>query len=470
MLIALDMAGRNLDEWVREQDDIVETFRRQGGYYEDNFPVVPNEYTNWIDEIRATVETCALADLSHHMTAVHLEGPDTLRFLKDLCVNNFDDFDIGQAKQIVMCSYDGKIMGDGPLLRLDDHEFSGPGIHASKWLQFNLEKGDYDVAAHIEPPTPLLAGDPEQFVFQVQGPKAYEVLEQLTEANLGNIGFYRFQEIDLAGREVRAFGHGMSPESGFEFHGPYEHADEIRAAIVEAGREYGLRQLGSKTYVSNSVRLGWIAPLIKPVYDSEEMREYRKWVDTEKEQNYGKWGSSDDTFESSFSLEGSFDSDDVSDYYLSPIELGYGKLIDFDHDFIGRAALQREIENPKRTQVSLLWDDEDVKRVNNSLVGKGPNYKYLDNLPRIGWARMAYDQVVKDGNLVGISHSRSFEWDIRGIVSLARVDVEYSDPGTEVTVVWGEPGGESPNPKIESHSQTEISATVANSPYVEDRR
>lgn len=462
--------AQNLEEWVNAQGNLVETFRRQGGYYEDNFPVVPNEYTNWIDELRATVETCALADLSHHMTAVHLKGSDTVRFLKDLCVNDFDNFDIGQAKQIIMCNHDGKIMGDGPLLRLGEHEFTGPGIHATKWLQFNLETGDYDVTARIEPPTPMLPGDPEQFVYQVQGPKAYAVLEELTDADLASIGFYRFREITLSGREVRAFGHGMSPESGFEFHGPYEYADEIRSAFVEAGREYGLRELGSKTYVSNSVRLGWVAPLIKPVYEGEEMRAYREWADAGKEQEYGKWGSSEETFESSFSLEGSFDSDEVSDYYMSPVELGYGKLIDLDHDFIGRDALQRELENPKRTLVSLLWDDGDVNRINNSLWGDGPNHKFMDNLPRIGWARMAYDKVLKDGHLVGISHSRSFEWDIRGVVSLCRIAVEHSDPGTEVRVAWGEPDGESPNPKIESHQPTEIKATVAKSPYVEDRR
>lgn len=462
--------ARNLQAWVESQDDLVESFRRQGGYYENNFPVVPNEYTNWIDELRATVETCALADLSHHMTAVHLEGPDTIAFLKRLCVNDFDDFDVGQAKQIVMCNHEGKIMGDGPLLRLGDHEFEGPGIHASKWLQFNLERWDYDVTARIEPPTPLLPGDPEQFVYQVQGPKAYEVLEQLTDADLEDIGFYRFREIGLAGRQVRAFGHGMSPESGFEFHGPYRYADEIRSAIVEAGRAYGLRELGSKTYVTNSVRLGWIAPLMTPVYDGAAMRDYREWADAEKERKYGKWGSGDETFESSFSLEGSFDADDVSDYYMSPVELGYGKLVDLDHDFIGREALAREIEDPQRTRVSLFWDPDDVNRVNNSLFADGPNYKFMDNLPRIGWARMAYDRVVKDGQLVGISHSRSFEWDVRGVVSLCRIDLEYSEPGTEVTVVWGEPGGESPNPKIESHEQTEITATVAESPYVADRR
>lgn len=464
------MVAQNLDQWVQEQDNLVETFRKQGGFYENNFPVVPNEQTNWIDEVRAIVGTCALADLSHHMTAVHLEGPDTIRLLKDLCVNDFDNFEVGRAKQIIMCNHEGHIMGDGPLLRLDEEEFYGPGIHATKWLQYNIETGDYDVTAEIEPPTPLLPGDPAEFVFQVQGPKSYDVLEELTDANLDEIGFYAFERISLAGYDVRAFGHGMSPEAGFELHGPFEHAEEIRNAIVEAGEEYGLRQLGSKTYVSNSVRLGWVPPFMKPVYDLEEMEEYRQWATAEKEQQYGKFWAADETFEASFSIEGSFDSSDIREYYMSPIELGYEGLIDFDHDFIGKEALKQEAQDPDRTLVSLMWDQDDVKQVNNSIYGDGETHRFMDNLPRIGAARQVYDRVEKNGDLVGISHSRSYQWDVRGVVSLCRIDSEYSEPGTEVTLIWGEPGGTSPNPNIEDHVQTEITATVQPAPYTTDRR
>lgn len=464
------MAVKNLETWVNEQADLVETFRQQGGYYEHNFPVVPNEVTNWIDEVRAIVETCALADLSHHMTAITLEGPDVIPLLKRLCVNDFDDFDVGQAKQIVMCNHRGHIMGDGPLLRLDEDTFYGPGMHATKWIQFNIETGEFDVSAEIEPPTPLLDGDPATFVYQVQGPHAYDVIGELTDADLHDIGFYRFEDITLAGFDIRAFGHGMSPEAGFEFHGPYEHAEEIRDAFVEAGAEHGLKRLGSRTYVSNSVRVGWVPPHPKPVYDGDEMRAYREWATGETERQFGKWGTSDEPLEATFSLEGSFDSDDVRDYYMTPVELGYSKLIDFDHEFIGKAALEEEVADPNRTLVSLRWDRRDIERVNNSLFGPGDNYKQLSNLPRVGFARQMYDSVLKNGELVGISHGRSYQWDVRGMVSLCRIDTELSDPGTEVELVWGEPNGTSPNPKIEDHGQTRIDATVQSAPYSPDKR
>ncbi len=464
------MSLKNLDQWVKEQENLVESFRKQGGYYEGHFPVVPNEQTNWIDEVRAIAETAALADLSHHMTSLRLTGPDVVRLLKRLCVNDFDNFEIGKAKQIVMCNHEGYHMGDGPLLRLGDEEFYAPGMHATKWIQYNIETGDYDVTAEIEPPTSLLPGDPEKHVLQLQGPNAYDILDELTDDDFRNIGFYRFEEIELAGYETIALGHGMSPEAGFEFIGSFENYDGLIEAIVEVGEDYGLKRLGSRTYVSNSVRVGWVPPHPRPVYDLDEMEGYRQWADGEKEEKYGKWGTSEEPLEATFSLEGSFESNDVRDYYLRSIELGYGKLVDLDHDFIGKAAIEAEIENPERELVSLIWDNEDVHRINNSLFGEGDNHKFMNNLPRIGWARQAYDEVLKDDESIGISHSRSFQWDIRQMTSLAVLDTEYTEPGTEVTVVWGEPGGESPNPTIEKHVQTDISATVQPPRYTGDKR
>lgn len=50
------------------------------------------------------------------------------------------------------------------------------------------------------------------------------------------------------------------------------------------------------------------------------------------------------------------------------------------------------------------------------------------------------------------------------------VDRAYSDPGAEVTFVWGEAEEKSPSPQVEEHAQTEIGATVAPSPYLTDKR
>ena len=442
-------------EAIQAADNRVEILRQKGEDYTANFPVVPNEVTNWIDEHRAITETVALADLSHHMTSLRVSGPDAMQLLMDLSVNSFASYDVGRAKQIVMCSPTGHIMGDGPLMRLSEDEFYGPGILSANWARYHAETGDYDVEVETEPRTSAHPGDPEKFVLQVQGPNAAPVLEAVTDADLEAIGFYHFDTIDFAGVETIALGHGMSTEAGFEFIGPYSEIEGVKEAILEAGADHGIRALGSKAYHTQSVRLGWLPPGVPPIYDVPEMADYRAWLDASSR-------------EATYSIDGSYDSDDITDYYMSPLELGYEKLVSFDHDYIGREALEAQAATDHKQLVALQWDADDVVSVYASLFGDGPTKKFMD-LPRIGWARANYDQVLDDGELVGTSHSRSYEWDVRTIVSLCRIDPAYAEPGTEVTVVWGE-AADSPNPKVEAHEQTEITATVAPAPYSDDHR
>ena len=63
------------------------------------------------------------------------------------------------------------------------------------------------------------------------------------------------------------------------------------------------------------------------------------------------------------SLGGSFYSEDIKDYYLTPYDLGYGPFVKFDHEFVGRGALEKMAANPPRQKVTLVWNGDDVARV-----------------------------------------------------------------------------------------------------------
>ena len=77
---------------------------------------------------------------------------------------------------------------------------------------------------------------------------------------------------------------------------------------------------------------------------------------------------------------------------------------------------------------------------------------------------------MKDGKTVGVSTYTGYTYNERAMISLALVDVEHSEPGTEVTLVWGEEGRGSSKPTVERHVQAEIRATVAAVPYAEVAR
>ncbi len=65
-------------------------------------------------------------------------------------------------------------------------------------------------------------------------------------------------EIKIAGRTVRALRHGMAGAPGLEIWGPYEEGDEVKNAILEAGKEFGIRQVGNRAYATNTLESGWI--------------------------------------------------------------------------------------------------------------------------------------------------------------------------------------------------------------------
>ncbi len=167
-----------------------------------------------------------------------------------------------------------------------------------------------------------------------------------------------------------------------------------------------------------------------------------------------------DSYEEMASLGGSFDSDDITDYYLTPFDLGYGPFVRFDHEFVGRAALEAIADRPWRAKMTLVWNGEDIGRALGSIFGVGETAKYID-LPLTNYATLPFDTAARGSRIVGVSTYTGYTWNERALVSLASVDVASSESGTEVRVVWGEAGGGSSKRTVEPHVQTEIRARVA---------
>ena len=444
------MSHQSLEGALAAAGSPVEFLRHNTGRHP--YPV-PKEHTNWIEETRSWQETCCLSDLSHHQKDLYVEGPDALSVFADLGVNDFDDFRPGQAKQFVAPNPDGDLIGDAILFYLDDRRLKLTGTPvAPNWVEYNIETGAYDASSAADERYHDKDEPHRTFRYQLQGPNALAVMREVTDGPLPEIPFFNFDDVTIAGVDVRALRHSMSADPGFEIWGPWERAEEIRDAIVAAGEGYGLRQLGEKSYKVQGSEKGWIARPLPAIF-GDEMSDYRQWLDA-------------DSYEAISTLGGSFRSEEISDYYLNPIELGYESFIDFDHEFVGREALLEMVERPQREKVTLVWDAEDVLDLFASLFSPGETYKFFD-LSMPYWSVFHYDEVLQDGETVGLSKYFGYTYNEREVLSLAVVEPELAEPGTEVSVVWGEEGGESPNPKVEPHVQTEIAATVAPNPYVE---
>ena len=183
------------------------------------------------------------------------------------------------------------------------------------------------------------------------------------------------------------------------------------------------------------------------------MRPFRQWL-------------SENSWEASASIGGSFVSDDIEDYYLTPWDLGYGHVVKFDHEFIGRAALERLAGTPHKRKVWLRWNDDDVARViASSLFGGEQRAKYMD-MPSANYATGPYDEVLAGDRLVGFSANVGYTVNVGGWSSLAMVDEADAVDGAEVTLVWGEQNGGSAKPSVERHVQATVRATISTRPLV----
>jgi syringate O-demethylase len=158
-------------------------------------------------------------------------------------------------------------------------------------------------------------------------------------------------------------------------------------------------------------------------------------------------------------------SGDIEDYYFTPWDLGYGHLVKFDHDFIGREALERIADGEHRTKVTLVLDDEDVTRTIATMLQPTDRAKYIE-WPNAVYAMHPYDNVTVNGETVGVSTWICYSANEGKMLTLAVLDEEYAEPGTEVTFVWGEENGGTAKPTVERHVQTEMKAVVAPVPIV----
>lgn len=454
------MTAKNLEDVVSSTPDLVATLRNSkiGAYV---YPVVAPEFSNWRDEQRAWRKTAVLYDQSHHMAELLVEGPDSVRLLSDLGINSFANFPPGRAKHFVTCSHDGYVIGDVILFHFTTGEYNLVGRAPTvNWVEFHATTGGYDVTVRRDDRSPARPGAKSvvrrHYRFQVQGPNAMAILEDLNGGPIPDIPFFRCDTINIAGRRVDALRHGMAGVPGLEVWGPYEDYDLIRETIVAAGEPYGLHQVGSRAYATNTLESGWIPSPLPAVYTGEAMKSYREWLPA-------------GGYEATASIGGSFVGEKIEDYYLSPHELGYGFYIKFDHDFIGSDALQAMADRPHRRKVTFEWHPEDVATVLSSMFEpEGLNYKHID-LPLSNYAPASYDSVTLDGRNVGFSMFAGYSSNERAMLSLGVVDPEFAT-GDVLTLVWGEEGGGTEKTTVERHTQTEIRVKVAPVPYSDAAR
>ena len=342
----------------------------------------------------------------------------------------------------------------GILYCLAPNELALVGRQAGhNWVRFNAETGGWRVELEKDE---FMADNPDgrraMYRYQVEGPQAPALMEQLTGAPMPQVPKLHLMHVTVAGRPVMAMQHTMAGNPGWELFGPWDEGPAVKEAILSAGEGHDMKRVGSVAYFTTAMELGWVARPVPALFTPPELRPFRQWLpDTSPEATWG--------------LGGSYNAPDIEDYYFTPWELGYGNVVKLDQgDFVGRDALAASAGDDHRCKVSLVWNPADVAGIVEGYMHPDELPPLYLELPRATYATWLYDTVHDGrGNPIGISTYPTFLWTERSMCSIGILDPGHAAPGTEVTLVWGEP--ESRRSRyLEPHRQIEVRATVAPAP------
>jgi len=395
----------------------------------------------WKPESMSWKEGCYIHGGLSGPGQVRYWGKDVVKFLEGIFVNNFSRFKVGRAKHAIACDQDGLIVGHGVLQRLAEDEFR-IFVHGL-WAPYQFSKTTLEVHQEVQ----------NNFLFQIAGPQSLAALEKAAGEDLSDVAFLGFRQIVIAGKTCEIMRIGMAGTLAYELHGAIGDGPDVYAAVLKAGAEHGIKQLGWKTYYVNHVEGGFPQQIWTFMPATVGNADFSGFAATAPTYRVGP---------SKPLICGSVDPADLRARFRTPHELGWERSIVFDHDFIGREALEAEAASPKRTIVTLEWNADDVLDTFASHFRPGEEYKNFEFpvsphfMGVIGHA----DHVLKDGARVGVASGVVYSYYFRKILSHCTIDIDQAKIGSEVIVQWGDYGG----------PIKEIRATIAQYPYLSESR
>jgi aminomethyltransferase len=285
---------------------------------------MPVRYSSDIEEHKTVREGVGVFDVSH-MGEFMLKGPGALDLIQRVTSNDASKLIDGQAQYSCLPNHQGGIVDDLIVYKIKDHDYmlvvnAGNIEKDWNWIsQFNyggvaMENASDDIC-----------------LFAVQGPKAIEVIQMLTKADLSSIKYYHFTVGEFAGAShVIMSNTGYTGAGGFEIYVHKDNAEKVWNALFKAGESAGIKPIGLGARDTLRLEMG-------------------------------------------FCLYGN-DIDDAT----SPLEAGLGWITKFTKEFTNSENLKKEKEEGvKRKFVGFRMIDRgiprhdyEIKNENNEVIGK----------------------------------------------------------------------------------------------------
>ncbi len=260
-------------------------------------------------------ENVGVFDVSH-MGEFLISGENALELIQKISSNDASKLVDGKAQYSCMPNDNGGIVDDLLIYRIDAEKYLLV-VNAS-----NIEKDWNWIAHHNTMDATMRDMSDEMSLLAIQGPKTAEAMQALTDVDLANMKFYTFEVGTFAGVDkVIISATGYTGSGGFEIYFRNEDAEQIWDAVMEAGKDFGIKPIGLAARDTLRLEMG-------------------------------------------FCLYGN-DIDDTT----SPIEAGLGWITKFTKDFINSEELKAEKENgPERKLVAFELDERGIPRQGYDIV------------------------------------------------------------------------------------------------------
>lgn len=251
-----------------------------------------------------------------HMGEFLISGENALELIQKISSNDASKLVDGKAQYSCMPNNNGGIVDDLIIYRIDAEKYLLV-VNAS-----NIEKDWNWIAQHNSMDATMRDMSDEMSLLAIQGPKAAEAMQSLTDVDLANMKFYTFEVGTFAGIEkVIISATGYTGSGGFEIYFKNDDAEQIWDAVMEAGEEFGIKPIGLAA--RDTLRL---------------------------EMGYCLYGN---------------DIDETT----SPIEAGLGWITKFNKKFINSEELKKQKENgPERKLVAFELDEKGIPRQGYDIV------------------------------------------------------------------------------------------------------
>jgi aminomethyltransferase len=251
---------------------------------------MPVQYEGVNVEHETVRQGVGVFDVSH-MGEFFLRGPKALELIQRVTTNDASLLFDGKAQYSCMPNGSGGIVDDLIIYRIREEEYLLV-VNAS-----NIEKDWNWIASHNTDGVEMENASHDYALLAIQGPKAAEAMQSLTEVNLTDMGYYTFAKASFAGVSgVIISATGYTGSGGFEIYVPNEMALKVWDAVFAAGEPFGIKPIGlaardtlrlemgfclygndiDDTTSPIEAGLGWITKFTKDFIDSERLKSQKE--------------------------------------------------------------------------------------------------------------------------------------------------------------------------------------------------